>query len=195
MVRFFPQQGLGTLNIQDLALPFIQLVTTFVTGYISDATFSQKRCTGIFPMCWCTLSTFILNIVTAMCRNLTHDSIKPRKMKLSIRQRKHKAENLIWNHSIDSPVLLSRQRKISQSSNYKGRQKGQKGTNFRMDCGCSRKVWFSRSLLFTFTFNITTGLLFNRWSGQSADRHPLASYRRNDKIKRRVLSVRDNRCQ
>ena len=59
------------LNIKDLALSCIQLVPAFVTWYLSDATFNQKRSAGNFPSCWCTLATFIMNIVTAMCRNLT----------------------------------------------------------------------------------------------------------------------------
>jgi hypothetical protein len=155
MVKFFPQQDLGTLNIQDLALSCIQLFPAFVTRYKSGASFSQKRCTEIFPVCWCTLATFILNIVTAMCRNLTQDRIKPRTTQLNIRQRKHKLENVIWNHSIDCPILLSRQRKISQSSNYKRRHTEPKGTNFRMEHSCPRKVCFSRSLPFTFTFKMT----------------------------------------
>ena len=126
MVRFFPQQELGTLNIRDLGLSCIQLFPIFVTGYMPDVTFSRKRCTEIFSVCWCTLSAFILNIVTAMRRNLTHESIKPRNTKLTIKQRKRKGENQIWNHSIDSPVLLPRQRIISQYSNYTEKRTWQK---------------------------------------------------------------------
>ena len=36
------QQKLGNLNIQDLALSCIQFVPTFVTGYMSNATFSLE---------------------------------------------------------------------------------------------------------------------------------------------------------
>jgi hypothetical protein len=39
------------LDITDLALSCIQLVPTFVTGYISDVTFNQKRCAEMFPFC------------------------------------------------------------------------------------------------------------------------------------------------
>lgn len=155
LIWFFAQRQIlsfamvGYLNIQDLPLSCIQLVPTFFVGYMSNANFSQKSCAEIFPAFWCTLATFIL------CRNLTHDSIKSRKPKLSIRQRKHNTENLIWNNSSDTSAVFSREWEKITSSNYKGRHREQKETNFRMDCVCSRKVWLSRSLPFAFVFEIT----------------------------------------